>query len=101
MLQYLLVERSDYHKKLSFKFIKTTTNFYSLIFTFNIFIYSNSMQNGNTSSNASQDFVGYFNNINLFENKIYLFIENIFIKLLDLNKNEAKEIVIRKIAHIT
>lgn len=59
------------------------------------------MQNGNTSSNTSQDFVGYFNNINLFENKIYLFIGNIFIKLLDLNKNEAKEIVIRKIAHIT
>lgn len=65
------------------------------------FIYSNSIQNGISSSNTSENFVSFFDKINLFENKIYLFVQDIFIKLLDLNKSEAKEVVIRKIAHIT
>lgn len=66
-----------------------------------IVIYSNSMQGGVSSSNASSRFMMFLDSINLFNNKLYLFVENIFIYALNLDKQDATQIVVRKIAHIT
>lgn len=59
------------------------------------------MQIGDISSNSSSTIVELFERLQIFSTKIYIFIEKIFINLLNINPSEAKEVVVRKLAHIT
>lgn len=66
-----------------------------------LIIYSNSMQVGEVSSNASGKVKTFLNDIKFFDSNIYLFLKSIFENTIYAEFSDIREVIVRKMAHIT